>query len=298
MMRPSILLRRDALFYPLLFAAWAGCIWLFNATYSYFGTPFPGVSLGTQAPAATMKSMTDALSSQARSLATEKNSVLRRGLLEARGSTFLQMYGFARKPEYLDSAAASAGRALAEKPAASSVYFLLGRIMNEKKDFARAKTFLEKAVELDRRSVSANHMLGILLWYNLKQPEAAKPYFENILAVDSAFPTINYMLGEISLEKNDPTAAVRYYEKEVKCFLSIESSRKPQAVNPSDIRMAGLFSSHRLSFLYSTTFIDAQKAQDRFNLYLRLETDPQRRQSSINEIQKYWKTGQQAVGSK
>jgi hypothetical protein len=245
-----------------LFLLWAVVIYCFNAHYSYFSAPLPGVSFGSQqSPAAAMKAMNDAIAQQEQLLASEKNKKKREQYLETIGATFLQLYGFTRKPWYLDSAFLSCNAAASEDGSAPSVHFMLGRIMTEKKDYT-----------------------------------GAREQFEKVQVIDSTFPIVNYMLGEMALEKNDLLTAVGRFENETRIFSGLSASRKNTATNPADIRMAACFSSLRLANLYSTSFVNEQKAREKFELYQSLETDPQRRQASINEIQKYWKTNQSANG--
>jgi tetratricopeptide (TPR) repeat protein len=261
MTKIGTLFRRDSIVYALLFIIWAVIIFIVNGRYAYFGTPFPGVDLSAQqSPAQAARAMADTIAAQEQMLGVERNAGKRGLLLEKIGTTYFQLYGFSRKQMYLDSAYLFCEKAVHENAKASSVYYILGRIMGEKKDFAAAKT-----------------------------------QFEKVLSLDSTFPMVNYMLGELSLATSDFSSALRFYENETGHFLKQSAALKNTAVDPADIRMAACFSSLRLAFLYSTSYVDAQKAQDRFNLYVKLETDPQRRQNSINEIQKYWKTNQAAT---
>ncbi len=227
MMKLTLIIRRDCVFYPLLFIAWAVLIYCVNARYSYFGMPFPGVDLGArQSSAAAEKAMTDSIAELRYSLLSGKSPAR---TLESIGTIFYRLYTFTKKRAYLDS---------------------------------------------------------------------AKPCFEKALDIDSSFPTLHYLLGELALEKHDAAAAMGHFENELRIFNALSASHKSPFVDPSDIRMAACFSSLKLAFLYSTSFIDAQKAQDRFNTYMKLETDPGRRRASINEIQKYWKTNQVQDGFK
>jgi hypothetical protein len=263
-MKVSALLRRDGITYSLIFVLWAVVIYLVNAHHAYFGVPYPGVSFGQrQSPAAVMKSMTDVIARQRQVLASEKNRKKREQCLETIGATFFQLYDFTRKPVYLDSATLSCAAAANEDATAPSDHLVLGRIMTERKDYA-----------------------------------AAKVEFEKVLSIDSTFPTVHYMLGEMALESNDLRSAVGHFEHETKIYAGLSASSKNTAANPADVRMAACFSSLRLANLYSTSFVNEQKAHDNFELYLQLETDPQRRQASIGEIRKYWKPDQSVNGSR
>jgi tetratricopeptide (TPR) repeat protein len=297
-MKVSTMFRRDRFFYPLTFVVWAALIWLANAKYSYFSAPIPGVQMAThQSPAAVMKTMSDVLAGQRLLLLSEKNLMKRGQCMETMGTTFFQLYGYTKKTEYLDSAVLFYTSAGSENTTAPGSHYMLARALIEKKNFSGAQAQYEKAIALDPRSPLYRQALGILLWYNLKQSDRARPVFEKAAALDSTFPTVHYMLGEIALEKNDPGTALRYFEKETGLFLASSKIRSvPAAIDQGDIRMAACYSSLRLAFLYSTYVVDAQKAQDRFGLYMKLETDPQRKQASMNEIQKYWKTSQTAGG--
>jgi tetratricopeptide (TPR) repeat protein len=293
MMKPSLILRRDSVIYSLLFIAWAVIIYCVNAHYAYVGTPIPSVSFGAQqSPAAATRAMIDTIARQMKSLSSEKNILKRGRIFETIGTTYYKLYGATRKLAYLDSSFVICSNALRENSKASSAYFLLGQIMREKKEFAAAQSQYEKAISCDPRSSLLEQTLGILLWFDLKQPDLARPHLEKALSLDSSFPTTHYVLGVIALEKNDAAAAREYFESELRTYDALSTSKKIPPVDPADVRMAACFSSLRLAFLYSTSFVDAQKAQDRFNIYMKLETDPQRRQNSINDIQKYWKTAQ------
>ncbi len=123
--------------------------------------------------------------------------------------------------------------------------------------------------------------------------DSSETFCVTALRLDSTIGVAHYLLGEIALSKSNQSAAVSYYEKEASQFATSSLGVTPNGLyNAKDptTRMAAMFSNLRLAFLYSTAFVDGQKAQGKFNAYLSLETDPQRRQSSVQQIQKYWKT--------
>jgi len=290
-MKASLNIRKDRIFYPLLFVVWGVIIYGVNAHYSYFGAPIPGVDFAPQqSTVATVQAMVDTIAHQRNVLVSEKKPAQRGRSLEIIGTTFFRLHAITRKPAYLDSALQSCSDALRENAKSSSAYFMLGQIMSEKKEFASAKDQYEKAIACDPRSPLLQQTLGILLWFDLKQTDLAKFHLESALRLDSLFPTANYVLGVIALDKNDASAAVEHFEKELLSYSALSKSHKSTPVDQADIRMAACFSSLRLAFLYSTSFYDERKAQDRFGIYLDLETDPQRKQASANQIQKYWKT--------
>ena len=288
-MRPAALLFRDWVVYPLLFAAWAGAMYCVHGRYSYVGTPPPGISLGASRPAAAIKATIDDIAQKQRLLSSEKSIAGRAATLEAVGAAFARLYDFTRTPGYLDSAEAFCGRAAAAEPASVSAHSLLGRILTEKRDFPGAVAQYRAALARDPRSAALNQTIGILLWFDLKQPLRAKPYLEKTLGLDSLFPTVNYVLGVIDLDQRDSAAAVKRFENELRVFRG--SGRSPAAgpVDPADARTAACYAGLRLAFLYSTSFVDEAKAKDRFETYLSLETDPTRRQESIREMNGYWK---------
>jgi tetratricopeptide (TPR) repeat protein len=294
MMKLSPIVRRDSLFYPVLFIAWGLILYGVNARYSSFGSPFPGVDLGgPQSAGAVAQAMADTISHERNALSSEKNTVKRGRILEAIGTTFFRMYGVTRKRAFLDSAFAASTNALRENAKSSAAYFMLGQIMAEKKEFASARDQYEKAIACGGpRSALLQQTLGILYWFDLKRSDLAKPCFEKALAIDSSFPTVHYVLGVMSLEKNDAAAAMDHFEHELRIFNALSTYHGPSPVDQADVRMAACFSSLRLAFLYSTSSLDERKAQDRFGMYMKLENDPQRRQASANQFQKYWKTGQ------
>jgi len=123
--------------------------------------------------------------------------------------------------------------------------------------------------------------------------DSAATFCLQALQLDSTVGIVHYLLGEISLSKNNEANAVSFYEKESSEFALHQLSKPSQGLynsNDPTIRMAALYSNLRLAFLYSTSFVDSQKAQAKFNAYLALETDAQRKQASIQQIGKYWKT--------
>jgi hypothetical protein len=102
-------------------------------------------------------------------------------------------------------------------------------------------------------------------------------------------PTAHYMLGEMSLAKNDMETAKDNFEIVLRIFDGLSGSAKNSPADLTDAKMAACFSSLRLAFIYSTVSVDPQKARERFDLYTKLEPDPQRRQASENEIRKFLK---------
>ncbi len=283
------LVNRDTAFYPLVFGLWALLMIALHGNHSYFGSPFPGVDVrqDTQEYYHPASSAPD-IGKLLQSLAGERNPKERARTLEAIGIGYFDRYRATHAPGCLDSAQMFVEEATRISATVPSYFFSLARILTEKKDFPSAKANYEKTVALDPKQYMAYHSLGLLSFYEFRNPDQAKVCFERALAIDSELPVDNYMLGEIAMGKGDPLSAVQHYQREVALYTSGLSSKAYFLADPASLRLAATLSSLQLSMLYSTSAHNAQLAQNYFNLYLKLETDQQRRQNSINQIQKYW----------
>ena len=167
-------------------------------------------------------------------------------------------------------------------------YYDLARIFTEKKDFASAQAAYEKTAALDPKNFMAYHNLGLLSYYEFKNADLAKQYFEKALSIDTALPIDNYMLAQIAASKKDFQTAVKHFRQELDLYTGGKGAKAPFAADQANLRLAATLSALNLAMLYSTLAPDGQQAQTCFNAYLSLETDRQRRQNSIAEFQKRW----------
>jgi tetratricopeptide (TPR) repeat protein len=282
-------LKRDIVFYPLVCGIWVLLIIAFHGGHNYFGTPLPGMTFPEGAfQAFRIKSIAASMEQLKKSVTMEADPRERAHSQENIGISYFDLYKSTRNPAFLDTAEYYLDLSLRVVNDVARFYYNLARIHSEKKNFMAAKEFYEKTIALEPRHFMAYHNLGILNYYELNRPDLAKAYFEKVTEIDPSIPIDNYMLAEISLDVKDEASAVRYYEKELGIFTSGADKRQLNLADGSSVQLAATLSAMQLAFLYSTTFKNLQLAQDRFNLYLKLETDPKRRQTSLAEIQKYW----------
>jgi len=280
------LLRKDSVWYTVVFVLWAGIIAFANHSYSYTATPLQGIDFSPESSAPeAIKNIKQEIASLKTSLLTDKIAKSRATKAGQIASSFERIFLFTHQESVIDSAALFAKQAIAQDSHNATVMLLCARIMTEKNDFPAAKMYYEKAISLDPKSAIAYQSLGLLLFYSQKQPVLAKPYFQKAISLDSKMPAAHYSLGEIAMALNDPATAVSCYESELALFATASDQQKSSL---PDMTSAAIFSSMQLSFLYSSTFKNAQKAQERFALYQSLETDPQRKQQVYSEIQRMW----------
>jgi tetratricopeptide (TPR) repeat protein len=280
--------KRDIGFYPMFFGAWALLMVVAHHHYAYFGTPFPDANLNERAVLFSRMVTAESSMAQLKKSSMQETDVHERAHIEENlGLGYFSLYKEMRNPPLLDSAEYHLDRALSAVTDIAQFYYNLARINAEKKNFEKAKILYEKTVELDPRHCMALQNLGFLCYDELHQLDAAKGYFQKALEIDAALPIGNYMLGEIALDVKDAAAAVHHYEKELTLFASGATERRLNLADPSSVRLAATLSAMQLSFLYSGALKNPALAHERFNLYLKLETDPQRRQTSLKEMQKY-----------
>jgi|WetSurMetagenome_2_1015567.scaffolds.fasta_scaffold00185_25 tetratricopeptide (TPR) repeat protein len=274
---------RDLVFYPLAFVLWAVAVIAANAGHPYFGSPRPSADLGKNlAPAFNID--------QARAALAAARTPQERGrILDALAAYFFNRYAKERSPAFLDSAQSCILAAIKASPGAPENYLNLARIYTEKKDFPSAQAAYEKSAEADPKNFTAYHNLGFLAYYELKNPTLARKYFEKALSIDSAVPVDNYMIARIATEQKDLKTAALHYKRELDLYAAARNAKAggPGAADPNS-RLAATLSALELAMLYSTVAPDKQQARALFDSYLALETDPQRRQNSIERFLSRW----------
>ncbi|HMD68569.1 MAG TPA: hypothetical protein VKF42_06770 [Chitinivibrionales bacterium] len=283
------IVNRDSGFYPLAFGIWAIAMVATNGNHSYFGTPLPAADvrqgIGTydrQGP------VTVDLGEAQKALAAEKNPKERAKILETIGSFFFDRYRAEHSSVYLDSAQFYVQEAIKASPGMPENFYNLARIFTEKKDFASAQAAYEKILAVDPKNFMACHNLGLLSYYEMRNPVLAQNYFEKALSIDTGLPIDNFLLARIAAEKKDFAAAARHYRREMDLFAGGQSAKASFMADQANLRLAATLSALELSMLYSTAIPDRQQAQTSFESYLKLETDQQRRQNSTAEFQKRW----------
>jgi tetratricopeptide (TPR) repeat protein len=281
------LVSRDIAFYPLIFVIWTIIIVAMHGNHSYFGMPLPAMEVRQNdsdyyRPASGGFNMVQAQ----KALAGERNPKERARILEAIGIACFDKYRTERAPQYLDSAQRYVQEAVTSAPDVPGYYYNLARICTEKKDFASAKACYEKAAAVDPKNYMSYHNLGLLSYYEFKNPDMAKSYFEKALSIDTALPIDNYLLAEIALGKKDYSAAALHYGRELQLYAAGLSARATVMADQASLRLAATLSALELAMLYSSAAPNEQLANSYFGTYLKLETDQQRRQNSINEFQK------------
>jgi len=285
-----LLFKRDAFFYPLLFAAWGAFILIRYHSYSYYNAPLPSVSAQMNLTDAIGKqqTITKNIEELQKSLGEEKD-VVERGHIEHNiGTAYYDNYKSLQRGDLLDSAQAYYEQSIRTLSTVARFYYNLGRIFTERREHLKAKANYEKALQLEPNHVLALHNLALLNFYELGNRDTAKALLEKALAVKGDLPICNYVLGEIALQQGRYEAALEHFRREVNSFSMFSGGRQSVPVSRSAMNFAASKSHLELAILYSTRFIDAKHAQANFHAYLRLEPDPQRRDAAIAEMKKYW----------
>jgi tetratricopeptide (TPR) repeat protein len=282
--------RRDIFFYPALFAVWALFVTVQHYHTSNFGTPLPSVASGEQMNQAfyQQKVIDKSIGELQQSLGEEKKGDERGHIQHNLGTAYYDQYRATQRPDYLDSARDYYQRSIATLPNVARFYYNLGRVFTEQRDHLRAKANYEHALKLEPNHVLALHNLALLNFYELGDRATARTLLEKALAIRADLPICNYVLGEIALQENDFNKALAYFRRETELFALRMSAGRNVPVSESATHFAAARAYLQLAVLYSTKFIDVNYAQANLHAYLRLEEDPAKRNSAIEELKKYW----------
>jgi tetratricopeptide (TPR) repeat protein len=279
-------IRRDFTVYTALFTVFAALMGVIHGSYHYFGTPFPSVNLN-QVNDSHAQSMAGEIDKIKLSLASEKSPIQRGRLLGSMGGGYFELYKASRKTAYLDSAIQCFDGAMGLEPNNAELCFNAAMLCMQKQDFTKAKSYLDKTVAINPRHTVALHNLGMLAYSELKKPLEAKTYFEKSLAADPMAPLEHYMLALVALGNKDTSLAARHFSKEAARYLSGAGNTQSALANQDQMRLAAAQSCFQLSLLYATSLKNAGQSRKFLTQYLSMETDPQRKQNSINELGKY-----------
>jgi tetratricopeptide (TPR) repeat protein len=146
-MNIRMLIRRDAVVYPFLFAMWALVIGLMHGNYRYFGTPFPSATM-SQVNDSRAQSIANDISRMAAALLAEKNPGQRARLEANIGGAYTELYRLSRRSASLDSAQRHFEGSLAIDPGLQVAHYMLGMALLEKNDPSAASQHFAKEVEL------------------------------------------------------------------------------------------------------------------------------------------------------
>lgn len=283
--------RRDLTFYTGLFALWTVVMLSVHKDYRYFSTPLPSAPVDNAGPSVAQQSqlLTSSISELKRSIATEKNPREVPHIYHNIGTAFYDLYRAQRQQDLLDSARMYMERSISLQPSISRFYYNLGRLFTETGDHQRAAEQYRKALEVDPSHVLALHNLGLVTFFEFRQPGKAKLFLEKALLLQPVLPMCNYVLGEIAAEQNQLDQAVSRYQQEVETFARVTGGQPTNLpAEMSSMAYAASMSHLRLALLHSSTFINRARAQEHLHAYLRLEPDQAKRDEAIKQMQKYW----------
>ncbi|MDD5675449.1 MAG: tetratricopeptide repeat protein [Chitinivibrionales bacterium] len=281
------LVRHDRLFYPAIFLVWVLLLWVIYHNYPYM-QPSVVSSETSAAPLRGLQIIQKSIGELKNALLTEKNSTQLMHVNHNLGIEYYDLYKLTNNIRHLDSARIFFTTSLQSSPPIARFYYNMGRTYTEYRDHGRAKSFYEKALSYDPNHILALHNLALLNYFELHRLADAKSYMLRVLAINPNLPVSNFILGEISTDEKDFTNARMFYERELYIDTTNMVRLRQLPISESSIGYSVGMSHLRLAMLFSTRFIDRDRAQSNLYAYLRMEPDSANRANAIAELKKYW----------
>lgn len=118
------------------------------------------------------------------------------------------------KGRYFEEAARVAEAALRVAPEEESLYFLAMQARADAGEQEMAATWARRALAKFPRSARANFEVGYQL-HKMGRWDEAMPYFEKAVAADGRYEEPHYLLGDVSLRREDGARAEREFRRAV-----------------------------------------------------------------------------------
>ncbi|MBN2035562.1 MAG: hypothetical protein JW768_02350 [Chitinispirillaceae bacterium] len=286
----AAVIRKDTVFFPAVFLAWALFLLARHAGHTYLDTPFSTAGIERLGSAMSRSTLVRAsLTELQKNLLEEKDKTEKAHILQNIGCAYYDLYKETGNRTQLDSALAFIHQSIVKGPGVARFHYNFGRMFTELGDQTRALQQYELALRFDPRHILALSNAGTCAYFAFNKRKAAAQYFGRALAIDSLMPMCNVVLGLIGIDEKDFEAARANFEKElVACAAAAVRNRYPLAME--NINYAAALSHRNLLTLYSATFRNRAKAKIHLDAYLRLEPVQEKRDEAQKEYVKYWGT--------
>jgi tetratricopeptide (TPR) repeat protein len=281
-------LRKEVLFYPALFLAWALFLIARYADYRYFDTPFPSAGFERMSGGMSKVSLLrNSLAELQRNLIEENDKTEKPHILQNIGCAYYDLYKETRDPGQLDSALGFIYQSTIEAPTIGRFHYNFGRMFTEQGDQQRAMQQYEQAIRYEPNHILALSNAGTCAYFAFNRSQDAARYFARALAIDSLMPMCNVVLGLISLDEKDYNAALTGFEKELRADAAATvKNRYPLSLE--NISYAAMLSHSNLTSLYSTKFPNKALAQQHLEEYLKLEPEQTKRDDAVKQFRRCW----------
>lgn len=103
-------------------------------------------------------------------------------------------------------------RAVQLDPNSAAAYFALGASLNQQKNYSAAEKALSRGLELNPDAPEGHYELAKTYWA-LGRWQEAEPHALKVVAGHPELAPVHVLLGNISLRKRDPQAALREYKE-------------------------------------------------------------------------------------
>ncbi|MBN1130350.1 MAG: tetratricopeptide repeat protein [Chitinispirillaceae bacterium] len=281
-------IRKDPLFYAVLFTAWSLILFIRHADHHYFDTPFPSSGLERmRGGMSKMSLLRNSLTELQKNLIEEKNKSEKPHILQNIGCAYYDLYKESGDRTLLDSALTFTYHSTVERPGIGRFHYNLGRMFTELGDQKRALQQYELAIRCEPTHILALSNAGTCAYFAFNERKAAASYFGRALAIDSLMPMCNVILGLISLDEKDRHSARINFEKEIAaCAHATVHNKYPLTIE--SLNYAASLAHGHLMTLYSTAFPDRNRAREHRDAYLKLEPEQAKRDEIVKEFGRYW----------
>jgi tetratricopeptide (TPR) repeat protein len=280
--------RRDVVFYSALFALWTLILFIRYTGYQYVGTPLPSAGIGSMnSGAGSLALLQGSLTELRKNLSEEKDPKEIPHILQNIGCAYYDLYKATGDRTLIDSALGFMHQSIIANPGIARFHYNFGRMFTEIGNQTRALQEYDLAIRCDPSHILALSNAGTCAYFAFNQRKTAASYFSRALAIDSLMPMCNVVLGLISLDEKDYTAARINFEKELIADAgAVVKNRYPLSLE--NINYAAFLSYQNLMTLYSTKFPDKSRAKEHLDAASKFEPDSVKREGLVREFERYW----------
>lgn len=284
----TALYRKNLVFYPVVFGAWAALLLAVHSGHQYHGLPLMSAGFEkTKEGMSKIALLHNSITELQKNYIDEKNEAEKPHILQNIGCAYFDLCRETSDRSLLDSALFYTHQSTVKGPPNARFFYNLGRIFTERGDHEHALEQYNLALRQDSTHILALSNAGTCSYFAFGNRKESAKYFNRALAVDSQLPMCHLVLGLIEMDEKDSLAAIGDFEKELRADgLSLKKNPYPLQLN--NISYAASIAHRNLFMLYSTSVPDRSKAEEHLRQYLALEPEQGKREMAEKEMKRFW----------
>jgi len=280
---------KNASFYAVFFALWAGFILVKYHGHRFEESPVPSAGLEqsmgaeTNAEAPLQAKIAELRQKLVRATTNAQKSMV----LQDIGYAYANVFNVTGNVPFRDSAVENMRRASTEEPGNGRLHYRLGKFYGAIGNQQQALEQYTLALRCDSTYVPAFTDAAACSYFGFNRNDDAKRYCNRALKLDNQAPLCHLILGLMDLDAKRIESGCENLKLEIAADESV-MAKGNASPDVESIRIAASTAHYRLMRLYCSQVPDMALAREHLDGYLRFETDSTRKSAAIEAMKNRW----------